>query len=143
MGRIRRLDDHLATLIAAGEVVAGPVSVVRELIDNALDAMGDKGTLRVRVTREGGSILVEIGDDGPGIAPEIERKVFEPFFTTKKQGEGTGLGLDIVRGIVRRHHGGIRILHSRPGDTVLQVRLPIGGNRPAEEETHGDHVRAS
>ena len=136
----RQYDDDLPTVEAnAGELT----QVWTNLIDNALDAMGDKGTLRVRVTREGGSILVEIGDDGPGIAPEIERKVFEPFFTTKKQGEGTGLGLDIVRGIVRRHHGGIRILHSRPGDTVLQVRLPIGGNRPAEEETHGDHVRAS
>ncbi len=118
----RQYDEDLPTVDAnAGELT----QVWTNLIDNALDAIGDRGTLRVRARRENGSILVEIGDDGPGIAPDIVRRVFEPFFTTKKQGEGTGLGLDIVRGIVGRHHGAIRILHSRPGDTVMQVRLPI------------------
>ena len=64
--------------------------------------------------------------------------MFEPFFTTKPQGEGTGLGLDIVRGIAQRHQGAVRVLHSEPGDTVMQVRLPIG--QPAQEDDHGDHV---
>ncbi len=94
------------------------------LLDNALDAMADRGTLRVGARREDGSVLIEIGDSGPGIPEQIQRRVFEPFFTTKAIGQGTGLGLDIVRAIVGRHRGAIRILHSRPGDTVMQVRLP-------------------
>ena len=112
------------------------------LIDNALDAMQERGTLRVGVRREDGSILVEIGDDGPGIPAAIQRQVFEPFFTTKSQGDGTGLGLDIVRGIIRRHRGAIRILHSQPGDTVMQVRLPVR-QAAAEAQADGDHVRTS
>jgi len=133
-------DEDLPTIDAnAGELT----QVWTNLIDNALDAMGDKGTLRVSARREHGAILVEIGDDGPGIPADIQRQVFEPFFTTKGQSQGTGLGLDIVRGIVGRHHGGIRILHSQTGDTVMQVRLPIAEGAPAREETHGDHVRAS
>ncbi len=118
----RAYEDGLPEVDAnAGELT----QVWTNLIDNALDAMGGSGTLRVHVRRENGSILVEIGDSGPGIPPDIQRQVFEPFFTTKTHGEGTGLGLDIVRGIVGRHHGAIRLLHSQPGDTVMQVRLPV------------------
>ena len=108
------------------------------LIDNALDAMQDRGTLRVRAFRDGDALVVQIGDSGPGIPKHLQRRVFEPFFTTKPQGEGTGLGLDIVRGIAQRHRGAVRVLHSEPGDTVMQVRLPIG--QPAQEDDHGDHV---
>lgn len=111
------------------------------LIDNALDAMQEQGTLRVRAARDGDTVVVQIGDSGPGIPKDIQRQVFEPFFTTKPQGEGTGLGLDIVRGIAERHQGAVRVLHSEPGDTVLQVRLPLGS--PKEETVSGDHVPAS
>jgi signal transduction histidine kinase len=66
---------------------------------------------------------VEIGDNGPGIPPEVQSRIFDPFFTTKPVGEGTGLGLDIVQRIVRNHKGSIRV-ESQPGRTVFQVRLP-------------------
>jgi signal transduction histidine kinase len=94
------------------------------LIDNALDAMGAKGELRVRTVREPDGILVEIGDTGPGIPPEIQPRIFDPFFTTKGVGEGTGLGLDTACRIVRNHHGAIQV-ESKPGDTRFQVRLPL------------------
>jgi signal transduction histidine kinase len=95
------------------------------LIDNAIDAMGGKGELRVRAHRDGECAVVEIGDNGPGIRPEIEAHIFEPFFTTKGVGEGTGLGLDTVQRIVKKHRGNIQ-LRSKPGDTVFQVWLPLG-----------------
>ena len=94
------------------------------LIDNALDAMGEKGELRVRTAREPGGILVEIGDTGPGIPPAVLPRIFDPFFTTKGVGEGTGLGLDTACRIIRNHHGTIRA-ESKPGDTRFQVRLPL------------------
>lgn len=94
------------------------------IIDNAIDAMGGKGELRVRTYREDDCVVVEIGDNGPGIPPEVQPRIFEPFFTTKEVGEGTGLGLDTVQRIVRKHRGNIQV-HSKPGDTRFQVRLPM------------------
>ena len=94
------------------------------LIDNAIDAMGGKGELRVRTYREDTCVVVEIGDNGPGISPEIRTHIFEPFFTTKGVGEGTGLGLDTVQRIVRKHRGNIQV-NSKPGDTRFQVWLPL------------------
>jgi signal transduction histidine kinase len=94
------------------------------LIDNAIDAMGGKGELRVRTHRDDGCVVVEIGDNGPGILPEIKAHIFEPFFTTKGVGEGTGLGLDTVQRIVRKHRGHIQV-ESKPGDTRFLVSLPL------------------
>jgi len=94
------------------------------LISNAIEAMQGKGELRVRTARDLDRVLVEIGDNGPGIPPEVLPHIFDPFFTTKGVGEGTGLGLDTVCRIVRNHHGEIRV-SSRPGDTRFQVYLPI------------------
>jgi len=95
------------------------------LIDNALDALDGKGHLFVRTAQEEDHILVEIGDDGPGVPEDIQARVFEPFFTTKGIGKGTGLGLDTAyRIVVTRHHGDLRLL-SVPGDTRFQVRLPL------------------
>ena len=94
------------------------------LIDNAIDAMGGKGELRVRTYREDTCVVVEIGDNGPGIAPEVKPHIFEPFFTTKGVGEGTGLGLDTVQRIVKKHRGNIQV-NSKPGDTRFQVWLPL------------------
>lgn len=95
------------------------------LIDNAVDAMGGRGKLDVRTWREDDSIVVEIGDNGPGIPPEIQKRIYEPFFTTKDVGRGTGLGLDIVYHIVRQEHRGEIRLHSEPGSTRFQVFLPL------------------
>lgn len=94
------------------------------LIDNAIDAMGGKGELRVRTYRDDSCVVVEIGDNGPGISPQIEAHIFEPFFTTKAVGQGTGLGLDTVQRIVKKHKGSIQV-DSEPGDTRFQVWLPL------------------
>ena len=94
------------------------------IIDNAIDAMKGKGQLRIRTYREDGSVVVEIGDNGPGIPSEVEAHIFEPFFTTKKVGEGTGLGLDTVQRIIRRHQGNVQV-ESKPGDTRFQIYLPL------------------
>ncbi len=94
------------------------------LIDNAIDAMGGKGELRVRTYREDSCVVVEIGDNGPGISDEVRPHIFEPFFTTKGVGEGTGLGLDTVQRIVKKHRGNIQV-NSKPGDTRFQVFLPL------------------
>src|SRR6266853_3493057 len=77
------------------------------LIDNAVDAMNGNGELRVRTYRDDSCVVVEIGDNGPGISPEAQTHIFEPFYTTKGVGEGTGLGLDTVQRIVKKHRGTI------------------------------------
>jgi signal transduction histidine kinase len=94
------------------------------LIDNAIDAMGGEGVLRVRTYRDDACVVVEIGDNGPGIPPDIKPHIFEPFFTTKGVGEGTGLGLDTVQRIVKKHRGNLQV-DSKPGDTRFQVWLPL------------------
>jgi len=96
------------------------------LIDNAVDAMNGEGELSIRTARELDRVLVEIADNGPGIPPEIVDRIFEPFFTTKDVGNGTGLGLETVRRIVREHGGEITV-ESAPGATRFQVRLPLQG----------------
>ncbi len=93
------------------------------LIENAIDAMEGEGELRVRTFCEDHYVVVEIGDSGPGIPPEIKPYIFDPFFTTKGVGEGTGLGLNTVQTIVRKFGGSIHI-SSKSGDTRFQVRLP-------------------
>jgi signal transduction histidine kinase len=98
------------------------------LIDNALDAMNGAGTLRLATRAEEDDIVVEVGDTGPGMPPQIASRAFDAFYTTKEAGKGTGLGLDIARRTVVERHGGLITIDSRPGNTVLRVRLPI---RPA------------
>jgi signal transduction histidine kinase len=96
------------------------------IIDNAIDAMGGKGELHVRTYRDADCVVVEIGDTGPGIPADVKAHIFEPFFTTKGVGEGTGLGLDTVQRIVKKHRGNIQVT-SKPADTRFQVRLPLAG----------------
>lgn len=108
------------------EGYAGELNQVwTNLIGNALDAMAGQGTLRV-ATRAGddGGVVVEIGDSGPGLPPDVAERAFEAFFTTKPVGQGTGLGLDIARRIVVERHGGTIEVTSQPGDTVFRVALP-------------------
>ncbi|MGB6803372.1 MAG: ATP-binding protein [Candidatus Sulfotelmatobacter sp.] len=96
------------------------------IIDNAIDAMHGKGELRVRTYSDDGCAVVEITDNGPGIPEEVQPHIFEPFFTTKGVGEGTGLGLDTVQRIVKKHRGNIQVT-SKPGETRFQVWLPLAG----------------
>jgi signal transduction histidine kinase len=100
------------------------------VIANAIEAMQGKGELRVRTARDLDRVLVEIGDNGPGIPADVLPHIFDPFFTTKGVGEGTGLGLDTVCRIIRSHHGEIRV-SSHPGDTRFQIFLPIAQPKAA------------
>jgi signal transduction histidine kinase len=94
------------------------------IIDNAIDAMGGQGELRIRTYREDACVVVEIADNGPGIPEKVLPHIFEPFFTTKGVGQGTGLGLDTASRIVRKHRGQIQV-NSKPGDTRFQIWLPL------------------
>jgi signal transduction histidine kinase len=134
-----------STLVILGEKLPDGITVIRDyademprieaipgelnqvwtnLIDNAIDAMAGKGTLRVSTRPDGDHVTVEVADTGRGMTADVQARAFEPFFTTKDVGKGTGLGLDISRRIVvDRHHGEI-LIDSQPGQTVLTVRLP-------------------
>jgi signal transduction histidine kinase len=94
------------------------------LIHNALQAMGNRGSLMIATRACDRAIEVQITDSGPGIPAEVLPNIFKPFFTTKVAGEGSGLGLDIVRKIVDRHHGTIAVA-SEPGCTAFTVCLPL------------------
>ncbi len=94
------------------------------LLENALDAIHDKGTIALAVHLSGEFVVTEIWDNGPGIPAEIQARIFEPFFTTKAPGSGLGLGLDTAQRIVRQHRGFLTV-QSKPGETCFQVRLPI------------------
>ena len=101
------------------------------LIENALDAMdscedGGAHVLTLRTCLSGGStVLVEVCDNGPGIPPELRSRIFEPFFTTKAVGAGLGLGLDTANRLVTKHKGQLSVQTSTPGETCIQVRLPV------------------
>src|SRR5580658_11126441 len=94
------------------------------LIENALDAVQDKGEIKLIVRTAGDMLLVEIWDSGPGIPAELQGRIFEPFFTTKAPGRGLGLGLDYAMRIVRKHRGHLSV-KSEPGSTCFRVRLPL------------------
>ncbi len=94
------------------------------IVSNAIQAMQGKGSLHIRVVREGEEIVASFTDSGPGIPKEIQDKIFEAFFTTKPAGEGTGLGLDISRRIIEKHGGRI-YFESEPGKTTFFVRIPV------------------
>jgi len=100
--------------------------VVMNLVINAAQAMGpERGTITISNGVEGENIWLEVADNGCGIAPQTMQKIFDPFFTTKPVGEGTGLGLSLSYGIVKKHHGDISV-SSEPGKgTTFRVVLPI------------------
>lgn len=139
---LRGLDDTVAVLKAKARAKSAAVVVTAEpglppvrgfagelnqiwanLIDNALDAIPDSGRVEVRAAREGATVVVRVVDNGSGIPEEIRNRVFDPFFTTKPVGQGTGLGLDIVRRLVRHNDGDIGV-ESRPGHTEFRIVLP-------------------
>lgn len=146
MQRIDITDGLESTLVMLGHRLGQNVTVVRDygtgvppveahagelnqvwtnLIDNAVEAMNGRGTLRLSTRAEQDGVVIEVGDTGPGMPPQVAARAFEPFFTTKGVGKGTGLGLDIARRIVTERHGGTIVIDSRPGHTVLRVRIPV------------------
>jgi signal transduction histidine kinase len=95
------------------------------LIDNACDAMGGSGELRITTRNLGKRVQVQIADNGPGIPESVQPRIFDAFYTTKEPGVGTGLGLHISYNIiVQKHFGDIRV-ESRPGETIFTVTLPV------------------
>jgi signal transduction histidine kinase len=94
------------------------------IIDNSIYALPPKGELIIETTANNKDAYVKFIDNGPGIPPEIISRIFDPFFTTKKVGEGTGIGLDLVNRIIKRHKGDIKV-HSKPGRTEFHICLPL------------------
>ena len=140
-----------STLTMLGDQVRGGITVLRDydsavprieayagelnqvwthLIDNAADAMSGAGVLSLRTRTDGDHVVVELGDTGAGMTPEVAARAFDAFFTTKDVGQGAGLGLDVARRIVVDRHGGDIGIESRPGETVVRVRLPVRVPRP-------------
>ena len=120
-----RLDDEAATAV----ISADPdrlQQVFWNLLSNALKFTPRQGKVEVTLSRVESHIEVSVSDSGPGISPEIKPHIFEPFFTTKGVGQGTGLGLDTVQRLVKKHRGNIQVT-SKPGDTRFQVWLPLAG----------------
>ena len=105
------------------------------LIYNAIQAMGGSGELRISIFEKNRHIVVQVTDSGCGIPDNIRHRIFEPFFTTKPSGEGSGLGLDIVRKIIDRHQGRIEV-ESEPGRTMFSVFLPLAETTVGEEAAH-------
>lgn len=149
--RIDVTDGLQSTLVMLGHKLRDGIQVVRNygadvpqidayagelnqvwtnLIDNAVDAMDGAGTLQVGTRADGDAVVVEIGDTGPGMPPQVAARAFEAFYTTKDVGKGTGLGLDIARRIIVERHGGTITIESRPGETVMRVRIPVRPTQP-------------
>ncbi len=146
MQRINITDGLESTLLMLGRKLGDRITVIRDygadvpqidahagelnqvwtnLIDNAVDAMDGAGTLRLTARAEQEAIVVEVGDTGPGMPPQVAARAFEAFYSTKEPGKGTGLGLDIAQRIVVERHGGTITIDCRPDETVLTVRLPL------------------
>jgi signal transduction histidine kinase len=149
--QINVTDGLESTLVMLGHKLRDGVTVVRDygadvpwieaypgelnqvwtnLIDNAIDAMGGAGTIRLTTRAEGDDVVIEVGDTGPGMPPQVAARAFDAFYTTKAVGKGTGLGLDIARRIVVERHGGTITIDSQPGETVLRVRIPARAPSP-------------
>ena len=146
MQHINVTDGIESTLVMLGYKLRDGVTVVRDygpgvprieaypgelnqvwtnLIDNAIDAMAGAGTLWLLTRAEGSDVVIEVGDTGLGMPPQVAARAFEAFYTTKDVGKGTGLGLDVARRIVVERHAGTITIDSRPGKTVLRVRIPL------------------
>jgi signal transduction histidine kinase len=120
----REYDRSLPKLTLRGSELN---QVWTNLLANAIEALGDSGTIEIATVRDGACARVDIVDDGPGIPAEIRDRVFDPFFTTKDVGEGTGMGLDTARRIVTERLGGSIEFDSAPGRTAFHIWLPLDG----------------
>jgi two-component system, NtrC family, sensor kinase len=117
-----QLDEHLPLLRTDGAQVQ---QVLLNLIDNALDAVGSDGNIDISTNKTGKVILVQIADNGPGIRPEVMKKIWDPFFTTKEAGQGTGLGLSICSDIVNKLGGSLTAENRTQGGALFTLTLPL------------------
>ncbi|HMO39592.1 MAG TPA: ATP-binding protein [Saprospiraceae bacterium] len=127
-----QVEEHFA--LELPKVIANPGElnqVWTNLLDNAIDAMPEDGQLRIAASANHRFVSVEITDNGSGISEEDLTRIFDPFYTTKAIGEGSGMGLDIVKKIVDRHKGSLDV-SSRPGETTFTVCLPVHLNAHKE-----------
>ena len=120
----RDYDESLPKLTMHGAELN---QVWTNLIDNAIGALGETGTITIHTQPDNGCIRVDIGDDGPGIPKSVRDHIFDPFFTTKEPGKGTGMGLDTARRIVEQRHRGSLTFDTGEGGTVFHVWLPLEG----------------
>ena len=97
------------------------------IIDNAIDALPQNGEITIETSSDDKNVYVKILDNGPGIPQEIINRIFDPFFTTKKVGEGTGIGLDLVKRIIDHHNGEVKV-DSKPGRTEFIICIPKNEN---------------
>ena len=118
---IRNYEDSLPCILCYPDELN---QVWTNLIHNALQAMDYRGTLKIEVKRIEDHLSIRVTDSGKGIPPEIMPKIFQPFFTTKPPGEGSGLGLDIIKKIIEKHQGRIEV-ESVPAQTKFTVFLPL------------------
>jgi signal transduction histidine kinase len=119
---VRDYDRALPKLTVRGSQLN---QVWTNLLDNAIDALGDSGTITIATHADGECAVVELSDDGPGVPEDVAARIFDPFFTTKEVGQGTGIGLATARRIVVDQHDGSLTLDSVPGRTTFRVRLPF------------------
>jgi signal transduction histidine kinase len=117
---VRDYDPDLPEIEAFGSELN---QVWTNILDNAIDAMGGTGEIRIRAAAQDDDVVVTLCDNGPGMPPEIRERIFEPFYTTKGPGRGTGLGPHISHNVVARHGGRITV-RSQPGETCFEVVLP-------------------
>ena len=129
---VRVVKEYDESMPAVPAYAAELNQVWTNIIDNALQAMGDSGTLTLSTHADAEFVIVRISDTGPGIPHDVIDRIFEPFFTTKPVGQGTGLGLDIAYRIVVNKHRGYLKAVSEPGNTTFVVRLPLEGPKIGE-----------
>ena len=135
MNVIRILPERVASQIAAGEVIDRPASVVRELIDNSIDAGADRIVISIE---KGGRRAIKVSDNGSGISKQTLEKVFEPFYTTKKAGKGTGLGLSITYNLVTDFRGEIQVESELGVGTTFTLRFPISSKEKKDGQDIAD-----
>jgi two-component system NtrC family sensor kinase len=116
------LNPQLPTTMTEGHRLQ---QILLNLIDNALDAVGHDGKVTITTSNTPTDIVIEVADNGPGIPPEVLKKIWDPFFTTKEQGKGTGLGLSISQNIIRTLGGSIDLQSKEGEGTVFTVKVPI------------------
>jgi len=123
---VKEFDENMESVC----ILVGQMNQVwTNIIDNAIDAMkeSEKSELHIRTKQNGKYANIYIKDSGSGIPEEMIDKIFDPFFTTKAIGEGTGIGLELVKEIITKRHNGIIEVDSEPGNTVFHICLPVAG----------------
>jgi two-component system nitrogen regulation sensor histidine kinase NtrY len=125
-----QLDPELPPVAADHDLL---VRAVSNLVANALEAMSEGGTLRLRTLRQEEAAVIEVEDSGPGLSEEQKGRLFTPYFTTKPG--GTGLGLAIVQGIASDHGGRVEVRAAAPHGTIFALVLPVPRQSPAVRDS--------